>query len=274
LLSQEDAAVMQDLEESAHDAFFVVLSDVHLDVAKVQTYLQRVLQGFSANPPAMFIIMGSFTSKPFANRSGADAGNQCTVDEFGLLMDHLGDLLASFPSSATRFVIVPGPNDPSATGLACYPRPGLPRLFSQRVLDKLPEDTQKRVCFASNPCRVFFHMQEICIFRDDVARKMTKHAVVVGGGAEGGSVAENLVKTLVDQAHLLPLPTSPVFFAAAESLSLVPLPSICILADATEQFVLDYAQCGVMNPGSFAADGSFVVYRPAQMTTEFSRVQG
>ena len=55
--------------------------------------------------------------------------------------------------------------------------------------------------------------------------------------------------------------------------ALNPLPHVLVLAsDANEQFNLEYGGCGVLNPGSFSLDSSFVVYRPAAMATEFSRV--
>jgi DNA polymerase epsilon subunit 2 len=272
-VSKQDALVMRDLEAAAEDVFFVAMSDVMLDLPHVLASLRRVFEGFAEAPPALMLLLGSFTSRPFANRAGAGE-DQCTPEEFGKLMDKLGGLLSEFPvlCAQTHFVLVPGPNDPCASGPFCFPKPRLPGLFADRMTDRLQGRAQAKVTFASNPCRVLFHLQEICVFREDLQRKMLHRCAV----ASQGDAAAQLVKTLVDQAHLLPLPAqaSPVFFGAAQALSLHPLPSVILLADAQEQFQFGYTEgaCDAINPGPFSADAAFVVYRPAQRVTEFSRV--
>jgi DNA polymerase epsilon subunit 2 len=64
--------------------------------------------------------------------------------------------------------------------------------------------------------------------------------------------ARKLVKTILDQGYLSPFPlaTRPVFWDYASSLSLYPLPTALVLADAeTPAFVVKYEGCLVMNPG-------------------------
>ena len=87
-------------------------------------------------------------------------------------------------------------------------------------------------------------------------------------------VTEHLVKTLVDQAHLCPLPLSvrPVHWAHDHALRLYPAPSMLVLADRSDQFSWRYEDCLAINPGSFPTDFSFVVYRPASDEIEFSRI--
>jgi hypothetical protein len=55
---------------------------------------------------------------------------------------------------------------------------------------------------------------------------------------------------------------------------LYPTPDTLVLADSIDQYRTQYNQCDAFNPGSFANDGSFVVYRPLLRETEFSVVQG
>ena len=270
-LSHEDLQIVQGLEMDATEVFFVVLSDVHLDQPHCVDKLAKLFAGFAATPPAVMLLLGSFTSKPFVNRCGADAGNQCTKDDFVRLMDKLSDLIAAHPTyhERTRFVLVPGPNDPCATGGICYPKPGLPALFKMHMLERIGD---AQLHFASNPTRLFFHSQEMCVFRDNLLHKMLKQCA---SKPEDASPTELVVRAVLDQAHLLPLPqfTSPVFFGQADALNLFPLPSVLVLAaDVNDPFFLEYCGCGVLNPGSFAADASFVVYRPSSMSAEFSRV--
>lgn len=88
-------------------------------------------------------------------------------------------------------------------------------------------------------------------------------------------VAKLLVQTLVDQAHLSPLvpTTRPVYPSFDPALRLFPLPDVLVLADRYDQFHYKYEDCIAYNPGSFAADFSFVVYRPGTADVEFSRVR-
>jgi DNA polymerase epsilon subunit 2 len=84
-----------------------------------------------------------------------------------------------------------------------------------------------------------------------------------------------LAKTIIDQAHLCPLPlmANPINWDFDSSLQLFPVPDVLILGDATEQYQLGYSSVGVFHPGPFHTDYSFVFYRPSSNTTEFSSVE-
>ena len=84
---------------------------------------------------------------------------------------------------------------------------------------------------------------------------------------------KHLAATLVQQAHLAPLPLSqaPVFWEHDHALRLYPAPHCVVLGDRTEQQALaKFEDTELVNPGCFADDGSFAVYRPATRETEFS----
>lgn len=64
--------------------------------------------------------------------------------------------------------------------------------------------------------------------------------------------ARKLIKTVLDQSHLSPFSHTirPVFWDHASALSLYPLPTALVLADAeTPPFAVTYEGCHVMNPG-------------------------
>lgn len=66
------------------------------------------------------------------------------------------------------------------------------------------------------------------------------------------ATARKLVKTILDQGHLAPFPlaTRPVLWDYGSSLSLYPLPTALVLADAeAPPFAITYEGCHVMNPG-------------------------
>jgi len=70
---------------------------------------------------------------------------------------------------------------------------------------------------------------------------------------DSGTVsARRLVKTILDQSNLSPFPLDkrPLHWDYAQALSLYPLPSSLVLADAeVNAFVVGYMGCSVMNPG-------------------------
>ena len=66
------------------------------------------------------------------------------------------------------------------------------------------------------------------------------------------ATARKLIKTLLDQSHLSPFPLGlrPLLWDYSSSLSLYPLPTALVLADAeAPAFCLTYEGCHVMNPG-------------------------
>jgi DNA polymerase epsilon subunit 2 len=92
---------------------------------------------------------------------------------------------------------------------------------------------------------------------------------------ENRPLFRHLAATLVQQAHLAPLPISqlPVYWEHDHALRLYPAPHCVVLGDRTEQQALaKFEDTELVNPGCFADDGSFAVYRPATREVEFSAV--
>jgi DNA polymerase epsilon subunit 2 len=81
-------------------------------------------------------------------------------------------------------------------------------------------------------------------------------------------------RTVVDQAHLCPLPLTaqPVYWELDHALQLQPCPDTLIIAEEQDPYTTEYNGCMVANPGNFAADTAFLVYRPAQRKAEISYV--
>lgn len=88
-------------------------------------------------------------------------------------------------------------------------------------------------------------------------------------------VTEMLIHSLLDEAHLCPLPieSRPIYWELDYTLRLTPLPHLLVLADKVDQYSYCYKDCHVVNPGSFSSDFSFIAYRPSTRSIEFSRVQ-
>lgn len=273
-VSATDQEAMRTLEMESIETMFVVISDVHLDDPDTMESMKTLFRGFADSPPQLFVLMGDFSKRPFGYGNSSTNENQITATEFGDLFERLADLMRETPSlleSATRWVFVPGPNDPSAGPREILPRPSLPKFISERFMDCLPASC--RVNFTTNPSRVYFYNQEIVFFRNDAIAKMRRNCVVPP--PNDAEISELFVKTVVDQAHLCPMlmDISPMYCEHERALRLYPLPDVIVMADHYGQYQWKLSECGVFNPGSFSADGSFVVYRPATMTTEYSSVR-
>ncbi|CAN0186838.1 unnamed protein product [Pylaiella littoralis] len=253
---------MRQLEVKATDTMFVIVSDVNLDKPQVMENLEALFEGFQhAQPAPHFVLMGNFCSSPITH--AADSVAQA-VGRF----DSLCKLILKFPGLATsaKFVFVPGPQDPGAGDT--LPRPPLPEYFTRSLRENLTHAS-----FATNPCRLRFFTQEMVFFRDDILKKMQRHALFPPSDPDM-DVTEHCTKTLLHQGHLCPLPLSarPIHWELDDALSLYPLPHVAVLADRTEQYRWLLNGCCSLNPGSFPSDASFVVYRPATQTVEFSHV--
>jgi DNA polymerase alpha/epsilon subunit B len=118
--------------------------------------------------PMTFVLIGSFISTPFP-------GNGYSTT-YKAHWDALADILSHFPrlTSIATFIFIPGPNDPWATSPGCLPRRGVPDAFTNRV---------RRICkdvrFVSNPTRLGYFTQEICVFRSDVADALIRNRITV-----------------------------------------------------------------------------------------------
>ena len=106
---------------------------------------------------------------------------------------------------------------------------------------------------------------------------MQRHVVVRPvKKADELDLTELLAYSILDQAHLCPLPleSRPIYWELDYTLRLSPLPHLLVLADKVDQYHYLYKDCNVVNPGSFSSDFSFIAYRPSTRNVEFSRVQG
>jgi len=242
---------------------------VFLDQALTLSRVSALLEGLrtAGATPLAFVFMGNFTSSPVANAAGAMARLKGHFDE-------LADVLLKFPSLCreAQFVFVPGPRDlPSSLG-SVLPSAPLPAFLTARLRERLAH-----VTCATNPARLSWVNKELVLFRDDLLQRMRRACVRPPAEDESADTSQHLVRTLVDQAHLCPMPIEqrPVYWNADHALRLYPLPDALVLADSADPYEHHYAGVRALNPGSFGRDGAFVVYYPArgegEQAVEFSR---
>ncbi|KAJ3041234.1 DNA polymerase epsilon subunit 2 [Rhizophlyctis rosea] len=257
-------AVLSKIELGMTDVSLIIISDVWLDSPKVVMKLRELFEGFSnAVLPLAFIFMGNFTSTPYIYNS---TDHQKYREGFNTL----ADVLSEFPTllDQCHFIFVPGPHDPWSENV--LPRPGIPNFFTGRLRNKVP-----KAHFASNPCRIKYCTQEIVVFREDLVNKMRRNAVLSPSGEDDVPVEQHLVATLLDQAHLSPLPLNvrPIYWGFDHALRLYPQPHVLILADRFDPYTLHYEGCQTINPGSFPnTEFTFMVYQPASGLCQESKL--
>ncbi|KAI1321746.1 DNA-directed DNA polymerase epsilon, subunit B [Mortierella claussenii] len=248
--------------EEYEDISFVILSDLWLDQPKTFATLRTIFEGYSNSTlPLAFIMCGSFKSEPFL-LNGLESG------PYREGFNQLAELIAEFPTMATfsYFVFVPGPNDPWGGGI--LPRPKIPDFYTAKV-----RSLAKRSIFTSNPCRIKYCDQEIVIFRDDIMNRILRNCIV--SPSTDVVIQKQLVRTIIDGAHLSPLPltTRQVTWAYDHSLRIYPIPDALILADRFEAYNFKYQKCHCMNPGSFpTSDYSWLVYHPSTQTSDICQI--
>ncbi|KAI8355910.1 epsilon DNA polymerase [Mortierella sp. GBAus27b] len=255
LRSEEQLKV---IAEEYEDISFVILSDVWLDQPRTFTTLRTIFDGYSNSTlPLAFIMCGSFKSQPFLFN-----GQESRPYREGF--NQLAELIAEFPTMANfcHFIFVPGPNDPWGGNI--LPRPKIPDYYTAKVRSLV-----KRSIFTSNPCRIKYCNQEIVIFREDILNRLHRNCLIPPCG--NVVIQKQLVRTIIDGAHLCPLPltTRQVSWSHDHALRIYPIPDALILADKFEAYNVKYYGCHCMNPGSFpTSDYSWMVYYPASRRSD------
>ncbi|ROL51276.1 DNA polymerase epsilon subunit 2 [Anabarilius grahami] len=253
------SAKLKQLEEENEDAMFVMVSDVWLDSVEVLEKIHTMFSGYSAMPPTCFIFCGNFSSAPYGR-------NQLRTlkDSFKAL----ADLICEFPSihNSSRFVFVPGPEDPGPGNV--LPRPPLAEHITEEFRQRVPFSV-----FTTNPCRIQYCSQEMVVIREDLVNKMCRNCVRLP--SSNLDIPSHFVKTILSQGHLTPLPlyVCPVYWAYDYALRIYPVPDVIVFADKYDPFNVSNTDCLCINPGSFPKSGfSFKVYYPSNRTVEDRRV--
>lgn len=111
-VSVQQLEQIQRLEAEDHHATFIVLSDVHLDDPHVMAHLDVLFQGLESVLPSLFVLMGDFLSTSIGGGAGSNS-----LQDLKEYLDDLATLILKYPRLAefSKFVLVPGPNDPGSS---------------------------------------------------------------------------------------------------------------------------------------------------------------
>jgi DNA polymerase epsilon subunit 2 len=278
-----------------NDSSFVILSDVHLDRPRVLQQLEGLLASYEndyCTRPSLlplFVFMGNFTSQ--LQNGGISSSSSSFLSVTEALEQELLPLLGKFPTLAqhAHVCLVPGPQDTSARTL---PLPAV-------RLSRRPSPI-RHLHLATNPCRITWAGHEMVVFRYDLLQVLQQRhirmrtttawqpqSMAVDGDCDDNDddtkrneddMAEKnrlrqphcrLVKTILDQGHLMPVAGVPIYWNHDQALRLYPLPDVLVLGGDSsssqqhqQQFHEVYGGCHVIHPGSMATRSSYAVYEP------------
>ncbi|NWH63494.1 DPOE2 polymerase, partial [Geococcyx californianus] len=147
---------LKQLEDENEDAMFVFLSDVWLDQAEVLEKLHTMFSEIHLS--CLYCLTRCYSMDFFLPTLGS--------------LKALADIICEYPSihKSSRFVFVPGPEDPGPGSV--LPRPPLAENITQEFRQLVPFSV-----FTTNPCRIQYCTQEIIIFREDLVNKMCRNCV-------------------------------------------------------------------------------------------------
>ncbi|MCO5589717.1 hypothetical protein L7F22_043685 [Adiantum nelumboides] len=294
LTSQEEKTLR--IHEQNHASLsFIFISELHLDDEKTMRNFGAMLQGYIDADflPFCFVLCGSFVSNQRSATASTASAGKSIIERYQDAFVALGDLLVKFPSIMNRshFVFVPSHEDPFGT--TTLPRKPLPKIISEKFIQRIIRanggnvSSAKRIHFVSNPSRLVYFGQEIVVFRDDLLQRLLGHTVRLKGDENANATTNDnsaanvvdlkkfLVSTVLDQAHLCPLPSwaRPILWDFDHTLRLYPMPSALVLADKFQRYDLTYEGCHVFNPSSFR-EGNFcwTTFYPATGKAERSEL--
>ncbi|KAM0068481.1 putative DNA-directed DNA polymerase [Helianthus debilis subsp. tardiflorus] len=264
-LSKEDTLKLAEMESSAVNEMFVILSDIWLDHDETMAKLETVLDGYEDVEvvPSLFVLMGNFCSRRFDLAYNSLSTLRSNFAKLGKMIGNHQRL-----KEHSRFLFIPGPDDAGPSKV--LPRCALPKYLTEEIRKHIPN-----AIFASNPCRIKFYTQEIVFFRHDLLNKMRNSCLIPHSTEETSDFFELLVATITHQSHLCPLPLSvqPIIWNYDHCLHLYPSPHTIVLGDSSEQKAFKYTGTTCFNPGSFSNDYTFVVYRPCNQEVELSALE-
>eukprot|EP00929_Paragymnodinium_shiwhaense_P029281 TRINITY_DN16813_c0_g1_i1.p1 TRINITY_DN16813_c0_g1~~TRINITY_DN16813_c0_g1_i1.p1 ORF type:complete len:561 (-),score=121.19 TRINITY_DN16813_c0_g1_i1:208-1890(-) len=264
-LTDEQVETLFKAEFQNQEGMYVVLSEVHLDNPRTVERLQDLFKGYEGSaPPIAYVFMGSFCSTAFVPTGDGVRSYREGFERLKYMMRNLPNHV----QNGTRFIFVPGPNDPGAATLPKAP-----------LADYLTADVRKEVpgvIMGSNPCRIRHFSRELVFFRHDVLRLLRRHEVVplrspnCTGAPSTQHVQQEMVRLLLDQAHLVPLPLeeSNILWGFDHTLRLYPLPDAVFVGGVSQPFDCEYNECRFCSVGPFHRDASFYAYHPVKFLLE------
>ncbi|KAI9297377.1 DNA polymerase epsilon, subunit B [Neoconidiobolus thromboides FSU 785] len=235
------------LKEEFENVSFIFLSDIYLDQSTTFDGLNKLFMELeNTEIPLAIIMMGSFNSSRILY-------NDLDTTQYKENFTKLGNLISKFEkiSRWTKFVFIPGPNDP--VYLYTLPIPALDSYFYGGLKNKV-----NQFLFTSNPTRITILDKELIFMRQNLMHKVLRNLAIPLPEKFTNSpelIQEMLYKTILANKHLSPLPINiqPILVAFDSALRLYNNPDLLVIADETSSYNTIYKDVICINPGSFSS---------------------
>lgn len=224
-------------------------------------------------------LLGDFGRSITARVSASTKSQQLLFGELGAVLSSPEHNLGKESLlSLIDLLVIPGPNDPVVGSCSALPRARLLQHIVQPLLDNISAKTSGTLPkFMASPARFRYgQSEEILLHRDNTLQRLRQLSRRIDDKLNTHETIDapvHLAKTLIDQCHLAPFAPaqSPKYWNHEHTLQLYPPPSILCLGDTTApSFEVCYGKTTVFNPGNFARDGSFTLFRPNSGKIEMS----
>jgi len=229
--------------DADEDCTAVIISDFHLDNAKVLQGFEDMLTGFLQADcfPELYVLMGSFSSE-----APGVAGDR--VKAYQESFQAFSDMLRKHEKvvSKARIVMIPGPNDPGPT---CLPRFPVDNHRTHGISKDHPN-----LILASNPCRVRLGNRELVFMRAGLSDELRRHRLVSSKEAYDITKMNGMTaKAVFSQMHLFPVNTAEtaIMWDFDNALRLYPIPHAVFVGQGSE------SANTLVNGSHFATVGSF-----------------
>lgn len=267
------------------DTSFVILQDVYADQPRVLQQLEGLLATFEnhchLDRLPLFVLTGNFCSPHLvatAPLSALDHLVQSAVDE-------LCTLVAKFPRLAAHahFCFVPGPNDSLCRVLPFPPLPHHHHTTNSNSNSNSNTRALAHCHWASNPCRIRWNHKEMVVFRYNLLPLLQQHQIRLPFSSSSGGGEDDLepwrlphcrlLKTVLDQGHLMPVASVPVYWNYSHALALYPLPDCLVVASGSSPRpeYEPYWDCHVIQTTPMFPHGAYAIYRPGKGETGTDR---
>nr|CAD2130561.1 unnamed protein product [Meloidogyne enterolobii] len=236
--SEENTSQRQDVRFSRRrdpNDRICIFSDLLLDNDKVLKAFYRILDGFSSNPPNIFVLCGRFLS---VQRAYGYTDQSITA------FRHLANILSHFSTIYLNlhFILVPHQEDPPP--LITFPCPLYPQVYKN----------------VSKICQIYI----LLLTR---VEKICRSAIHMPKDVQAEMIPKLFCDTMWSQRHLSPLP---LFYNSIQPetdklFHLWPEPDVLLLADKFKGFIEEETSQRrlTINPGPFLAENfEFQVYFP------------
>jgi hypothetical protein len=245
-------------EDLLSEEFMIVISNPDLSNQSVLTAIEKIITSYNTGIiPFMIVFMGNFVHEKSYN----------AFKTYSTVFDNLANIINKNSAIVknTYIVLIPGPDEFSLfSGFPKHP-----------IIDTIITPLKKKIpnlIAGTNPSKFTIFGREFVFFRDNLNKKLSKNSIVKCTDITKNN--ESYIHTVLCQGNLSPvdLGVSSRIWHLSNSMIILPLPDVIVLADVVLEFNEKRGNTRVVNPGNFSKDYSFTIIHPIRNEAELVKI--